>query len=74
MDPVKLDRIAIWPTPAKVKDIRSFLGFANFYCWFIPDYSTVTHPLLDITKKDNRWDWIPACQQSFDSLKKLFLL
>ena len=73
MDPVKLDGIAAWPTPAKVKDVRLFLGFANFYRWFIPDYSTVARPLLDLTKKDNCWDWTPACQQSFDGLKKLFL-
>ena len=31
MDPVKLDGIASWPTPTKVKDVHSFLGFANFY-------------------------------------------
>ena len=31
MDPVKLNGIAAWPTPTKVKDVRSFLGFANFY-------------------------------------------
>ena len=31
MDPVKLDGIASWLTPEKVKDVRSFLGFANFY-------------------------------------------
>ena len=31
MDPVKLDGIASWPTPKKVKNVRSFLGFANFY-------------------------------------------
>ena len=31
MDPVKLDGIASWPTPEKVKDVESFLGFANFY-------------------------------------------
>ena len=31
MDPIKLDGIASWPTPQKVKDVRSFLGFANFY-------------------------------------------
>ena len=53
MDPIKLDGITAWPTPAKVKDVRSFLGFANFYCQFIPDYSTVACPLLDLTKKDN---------------------
>ena len=31
MDPVKLNGIAYWPTPSKVKDVHSFLGFANFY-------------------------------------------
>ena len=73
MDPVKLNGIAAWPTPAKVKDVQSFFGFTNFYHWFIPDYSTVTCPLLNLTKKDNHWDWTPTCQQSFDRLKKLFL-
>ena len=52
MDPVKLDGIAKWPTPVKVKDVRSFLGFANFYCRFIPDYSAVARPLIDLTKKN----------------------
>ena len=47
MDPVKLDGIASWPTPEKVRDVRSFLGFANFYRRFIPDYSNVACPLID---------------------------
>jgi hypothetical protein len=35
MDPVKITGIKNWPTPTKVKDIRSFLGFCNFYRPFI---------------------------------------
>ena len=31
MNPVKLNSIAHWPTPSKVKDVHLFLGFANFY-------------------------------------------
>ena len=31
MDPVKVAGIADWPIPATVKDVQSFLGFANFY-------------------------------------------
>ena len=31
IDPTKLSRIAEWPIPTKVKDVRSFLGFANYY-------------------------------------------
>ena len=38
MDPVKVAGIADWPIPSTVKDVRSFLGFANFYRHFIPHY------------------------------------
>src|SRR6201996_8624975 len=37
MDPVKIAAIKDWPTPVKVKDVRSFLGFCNFYRAFIRD-------------------------------------
>ena len=74
MDPVKLDSITSWPAPKKVKDVRSFLGFANFSRRFIPDYSNVAQPLIDLTKKNLPWNWSSACQTSFDTLKSLFLL
>ncbi len=35
MDPVKISGIADWPIPKMVKDVRSFLGFCNFYRAFI---------------------------------------
>jgi Reverse transcriptase (RNA-dependent DNA polymerase) len=31
MDPVKLSGIRDWPTPTSVKQVRGFIGFANFY-------------------------------------------
>jgi hypothetical protein len=31
MDDLKIQVIRNWPTPRKVKDVQSFLGFANFY-------------------------------------------
>ena len=37
MDPMKIEGIKNWPTPTKVKDICSFLGFCNFYWPFIPN-------------------------------------
>jgi reverse transcriptase-like protein len=51
MDPVKVEGIAKWPTPTTVKDVRSFLGFCNFYRSFIANFSTVACPLNDLTKK-----------------------
>jgi len=31
MDPTKLNSIAKWPALTKVKEVHSFLSFANFY-------------------------------------------
>ena len=72
MDPVKLDGIAAWPTLAKLKDVHSFLGFANYYRCFIPEYSSVACPLINLTKKDHPWEWTPTCQNAFEDLKAHF--
>jgi hypothetical protein len=39
MSSEKIQAILDWPEPWKVKDIQSFLGFENFYCCFIYNYS-----------------------------------
>jgi hypothetical protein len=31
MDPVKVQAIQDWTLPTKLKEVRSFIGFANFY-------------------------------------------
>ena len=73
MDPTKLNGIRNWPTPTKVKDICSFLGFANFYRKFISNYSNIAQSLLDLTKKDTLWNWNNSCQNTFNRLKNCFL-
>ena len=45
MDESKVQTIQDWPELRKVKDIQSFLVFANFYRCFICDYSALTVPL-----------------------------
>ena len=72
MDPVKVTGITDWPTPSMVKDIWSFLSFANFYCCFILHYSNTTCPLLDLTKKTHPWSWDQSCNDTFQALKSAF--
>src|SRR5271168_2880562 len=72
MDPVKLGGIKNWPIPTTIKQVRSFLGFGNFYRKFISHYSDLARPLNDLTKKDKRFEWTTECQKSFDTLKKRF--
>ena len=50
MDPVKVARVCDWPTPENQTDVRAFIGFVNFYCRFIWDFSTIARPLFDLTR------------------------
>ena len=72
MDPIKLAGIRDWPTPSTEKQVRSFLGFGNFYQKFISHYSDIAKPLNDLTKKDKKFEWNNKCQESFDTLKRCF--
>src|SRR5271156_1526994 len=72
MDPVKLNGIQDWPIPTTVKQVRSFLGFGNFYRRFIAHYSDLARPLNDLTKKNKKFDGTTECQIAFDLLKKKF--
>jgi hypothetical protein len=49
MDESKVKVIRDWPEPRKVKDVQSFLGFANFYQRFIAHYSDIVVPLTRLT-------------------------
>ena len=68
----KVDIICNWPELQKVKDIQSSLGFANFYCCFIYNYSDIVVPLTRLTQKDAPWNFSAGCRRSFYSLKEAF--
>ena len=39
MDPVKVEAVANWPAPSNLRELRGFLGFANFYQRFIDGFA-----------------------------------
>ena len=46
MEQEKIKAVKEWKTPAKIKDVESFLGFANFYRRFIHNFSHTARPLM----------------------------
>ena len=57
MSPKKLQGVADWSPPKNPTEVRSFLGFTRYYRYFVPNYSKIAQPLLDLTKKTTPWHW-----------------
>src|SRR5882724_9605667 len=72
MAPYKVQIIQDWPIPQKVKDIQSFLSFANFYHHFIYRYSEITVLLTHLTCKGTTWHFSDECHSAFEALKNTF--
>ena len=68
-DPKKLKAIRKWEPPTKVRGVRGFLGFCNYYRQFIDGYSRIAEPLTQLTRKDQPFHWTLECQHAFEQLK-----
>jgi hypothetical protein len=72
MDESKVTAIKDWSAPRSVKDVQSFLGFANFYRRLVKDFARIAKPLHDLTRKDVKFTWSDESQRAFDELKNAF--
>jgi hypothetical protein len=70
MDPNKIQDMLSWNAPTSVGDIQSFLGLVGYYRRFIEGFSNITKPMSELFKKDKKFKWTPACEASFQELKK----
>ena len=52
-DPKKVEAVRSWAVPKTVTDVRSFLGFTNYYRRFIKDYAKVVKPLNALISGEN---------------------
>ena len=69
MDPVKVARVCDWPTQENQTNVQAFIGFVNFYCCFIQDFSIIARSLFDLTRSDKTWNWDTKEQEAFERLK-----
>ncbi|QRW20625.1 Retrotransposable element Tf2 protein [Rhizoctonia solani] len=71
MDQKKVEAVTSWPTPRTVKQVQAFLGFVNYLCCFIPNFSSVARPLHHLTRKETPWSWGKPEEDAFQELKTL---
>ena len=70
VDPQNIEAIVNWKPPTNVTKIRIFLGLAGYYRKFVEGFSKLAAPLTNLTRKEEKFVWSEACQQSFDELKR----
>ncbi len=68
----KINIIVNWLILINIKDVQSFLDFANFYRRFIYDYSRIIISLIHLIRKNVLFVWFQKCQIAFNILKKVF--
>ena len=55
-----------------MRGVRSFLGFANYYRIFIPEYARITKPLDALLRKGVPFRWGSAETEAFEELRYRF--
>ncbi len=61
------------PTPDSRKALQRFLGFANFYRWFIRNFSQLAAPLNALTSTKTPFRWSSAAGAAFAKLRSCFV-
>uniref|UniRef100_A0A8C5D775 ribonuclease H n=1 Tax=Gouania willdenowi TaxID=441366 RepID=A0A8C5D775_GOUWI len=69
----KIEAIVNSPQPENVSQLRSFLGLINYYHKFLPNLSSLLHPLNGLLHQNTKWSWTDDCEQAFKKAKRLIV-
>ncbi|XP_053571481.1 uncharacterized protein K02A2.6-like [Bombina bombina] len=70
-DPEKIRTIEQIKSSSDVHELRQILGLVNYVGKFLPDLSTVLHPITELLKKDVALVWGPSQEKAFMQAKSL---
>ncbi|XP_073727643.1 uncharacterized protein [Misgurnus anguillicaudatus] len=69
----KVGAIQNWPRPQTKRQVKSFLGLANYYRRFVPNFSSLVAPITELTT--NRYSrmvkWSKEAEEAFSQLKRM---
>ena len=67
--PSKVEAIINAPIPVNIQHLRSFLSLINYCGKFIPNLSTLLHPLNVLLQANKKWEWTSHCSKVFKAAK-----
>ncbi|KAH7711359.1 gagpol and env protein precursor [Aphelenchoides avenae] len=69
VDAEKIEKLLAYPVPQSMTDVRSFLGFANYYRQFVRNFTLLSKPIRDVLA-GSQFQWTDKEQRAFEELKK----
>ena len=70
-DPRKVKTIQEAKLPSSTTEVRSFIGMTTYCAKFIPNFSDITKPLRELTKKNVNFKWTEKERESFEQIKQM---
>lgn len=67
----KVDAVVHAPAPAKITELRSFLGLVNYYAKFIPHFNDFVQPLRQLLRQGAPLSWDNKTTQTFREVEQL---
>ncbi|KAG2929598.1 hypothetical protein PC117_g13963 [Phytophthora cactorum] len=72
-DPAKVKAIVEWPVTKNQKNLRKWLGLANYLHKYSANYAEMARPLSNLLKKDAPWCWEVEHDETFQAVKESLL-
>src|SRR5436189_3403049 len=69
-DPAKVEKVKNFPQLGNTTELRSFVRLISYYRRFIQDFSKISKPLFELTKKDQPYEWKEPQSKAFEILKE----
>ncbi|KAF1326177.1 Pol protein, partial [Globisporangium splendens] len=70
VDMEKVKAIDDWPAPQNVKQLRQWLGLANYLHKYTRNYAALVQSLTQLLKKDVEWKWSKDHKTAFEEVKR----
>ncbi|XP_044760766.1 uncharacterized protein LOC123318216 [Coccinella septempunctata] len=67
----KIEAINKAPVPKDISQLKSFLGLVNYYGKFVPNLSSILHPLYNLLRDRVQWRWSANCERAFRKIKEI---
>lgn len=69
-NPDTVKAIRDFPTPKKLKQLRSFVGLASYFRNYVQGFSQISLPLTSLCKKNVKFTWGVEQEQAFRTLQE----